>query len=150
MTLLTLLLAGVMAIHPPDSLIEAARHRFNDAIAAHDTAALDAEWDPAIRVIPSRGQLVADADGYRQLFSDQFARFSDVRYLRMPDRIVVLPDGRTASEIGRWTGTWTAADGPVTVRGAYVAQWAERAGAWKLTAEAFVTEECQGGEYCRS
>lgn len=132
-----------------DRVIRAARDRFNAAIAAHDTVALDRDWADDIEVISSRGAVARGRAAYRELLIDQMRRFADVRYRRQPDTIVISSGWATASESGRWSGGWTAADGPVRVNGRYVAQWRKTDRGWRLTAEAFVAERCQGGDYCR-
>ncbi len=145
------ILALILALAGPgdEAAIRAARARFNQAIAAHDSLRLAGDWSDDIHVISSRGNLATDRAGYLRLLIDQWPASPDVVYDRQPERVVIMAGWNTASEIGRWEGKFTDRDGPVTIRGRYLAQWRRVPGGWKLSAESFVAESCLGGGYCR-
>lgn len=144
----TMLLFAPPAAPADDAAIRAARSRFNQAIAAHDVAALDRDWAADIAVITSRGQRLVGREAYRESLAGQFTARPGLVYLRSPSRITVQEAWGTATEEGKWTGRWRDPDGPVAVEGRYVAQWRRENGAWKLSAELFGLTGCRGGKYC--
>ena len=132
-----------------EAAIRSARHRFNQAIAAHDVAALDQDWTADITVTTSRGQRLVGRDAYRESLAGQFAARAGLVYRRTPSRITVQDAWGTATEEGEWTGAWRDTDGPVAVEGRYLAQWRREDGRWRLSAELSGLTGCRGGEYCR-
>lgn len=146
-------LAASVAAQPPRrpaDAIRAARARSNAAIAAHDTAALAAEWMADVHVVTSTSAQLAGAAVNAARMADQFARRPDTRYVRTPTSIRVWEAWDVASERGTWTGSWTDPDGPVRIAGEYQAQWRRRDGRWRIQAEVFVPLSCRGGAYCRA
>lgn len=133
----------------PDAEIRSARERFNRAIAAHDTTAIGQDLADDVRVISSRGQYLEGRAAYRYSLVQQIATRPGLLYVRKPVKIAVQTAWGTATEEGEWTGRWTDPDGPVTVRGTYIAHWRRVDGAWKLSAELFGLTACVGGAYCR-
>jgi ketosteroid isomerase-like protein len=128
--------------------IAAARARSNAAIAAHDTAAIVREWMPDIHVVASTGAQTAGAAANAQAMQAQFTKRPDTKWVRASKRITVFDLWEVASEEGEWVGTWTDPDGPVRVRGTYLAQWRHVDGLWRIQAEVFVPLSCEGGAYC--
>ncbi len=128
--------------------IAAARARSNAAIAAHDTTAIMREWMPDIHVVSSTSRQSAGAAANAQSMQAQFARHPDTRWVRTPSRIDVFAAWQVASEAGEWVGTWTDPDGPVRIRGTYLAQWRRVDERWLIQAEVFVPTACEGGAYC--
>lgn len=133
---------------PAEHAIRAARTRFNAAIAAHDSAALDADWTDDIVVVSSRGQSTASRAEYRAMLLAQFRKTPSVVYRRVPDRIMVQTAWHTAAEQGHWSGEWSDSTGTVEVGGTYLAQWREEGGRWRLRAEFFVLTRCRAAAYC--
>ncbi len=121
----------------PEAAIRAARARFNTAIAAHDTVALDRDWSEDITVITSRGLVSTGRAAYRARLIGQFGTWPDVVYRRVPATVTVHPALNIATEIGEWTGSWTDAQGKVEAGGAYIAQWRNVGGRWLLHSEAY-------------
>lgn len=121
----------------PEAAIQAARARFNTAIAMHDTTALDRDWADDITVIASRGAVTSGRAAYRASLIGQFASRPDVTYLRTPVTLVLHSALGMATEEGEWTGSWTDAGGKVQVGGHYLAQWRLESGRWLLHSEAF-------------
>lgn len=132
-----------------EAAIRAARARSNAAIAAHDTAAIAREWMPDVHVVSSTSTQNAGADANARSMAAAFARRPDTKWVRTPVRIQVFGAWQVASEQGEWVGTWTDPDGPVRISGTYLAQWRNTNGAWRIQAEVFVPERCEGGSYCR-
>jgi ketosteroid isomerase-like protein len=128
--------------------IAAARERSNAAIAAHDTAAIMREWMPDIHVVSSASRQTAGAAANAASMQAQFTRRPDTKWVRTPRRIEVFEAWQVASEAGDWVGTWTDPDGPIRIRGTYLAQWRQVGGRWLIQAEVFVPEACEGGAYC--
>lgn len=142
--------AGAQADVDDARAIRAARERSNRAIAAHDTAALAAEWMPTIHVTSSNSARIAGRDANVRRFAEQFASRPGVVYRRTPGSVSVYGPWGMASEHGRWTGSWTDRDGPVRLAGSYFAKWRKVGGAWRIEAEIYVPERCDGGSYCRT
>ena len=144
------LVLALALVGPGDeAAIRTARARFNRALAAHDSLHLADDWADDIHVIASRGNLATDRAGYLRLLVDQWPTRPDVVYDRRPERVVIMDNWNTGSEIGSWVGRFTERSGPVTIRGRYLAQWRRTPSGWKLSAETFVAESCAGGDYCR-
>ncbi|MFN0178401.1 MAG: YybH family protein [Gemmatimonadales bacterium] len=135
---------------PDARAIRALRQRSNDAIARHDTAGIGASFAPGVVVVASTSSVTVGREANLASFAGIFAERPDVIYRRTPVEVRVDPRWRMASEQGRWTGRWTAADGPVSIGGSYFAKWREIDGAWRIESETFVPERCTGGEYCRT
>jgi ketosteroid isomerase-like protein len=131
-----------------DHAIRAARARSNAAIAAHDTAAIMREWLPDVHVVTSTSRQTAGAAANAAAMQTQFSVRPDTRWVRTPTRIDVFAPWLVASEAGEWVGTWTDPDGPVRIRGTYLAQWRQVDGQWRIQAEVFVPVACEGGAYC--
>jgi uncharacterized protein (TIGR02246 family) len=147
---LLLTLPGITQAQAGDeSAIRAARERFNQAIAQHDTSAMAADWADEVRVISSRGDLVIGRAANLAIFAKQFAARPHLVYRRVPRTVRILDPWDAASEAGEWTGSWTEPGGTVRVSGRYLAQWKREAGRWKLSSEYFVPERCESGSYCR-
>lgn len=142
--------AGAQADVDDARAIRAARERSNRAIAAHDTAALAAEWMPTIHVLSSNSAQIAGRAANVRGFAEQFASRPDVVYRRTPGSVSVYGPWGMASEHGRWTGSWTDRDGPVRLSGSYFAKWRKVGAAWRIEGEIYVPERCEGGSYCRT
>ena len=65
-----------------------------------------------------------------------------------PDDVRVFAPWGMASERGRWTGSWTDADGKIVIGGSYFAKWRKANGVWLIESETYVPETCTGGAYC--
>ena len=130
--------------------IRAARERSNRAIAAHDTAAMAAEWMPSLHVVSSNSAQMDGRETNLGRFAEQFAARPDVVYRRTPRSVVVYPPWGMAAESGSWTGSWTDAEGKIRIAGTYFAKWQKLEGAWRIQAEIYVPTECSGGAYCRT
>ena len=83
-------------------------------------------------------------------FAEQFRTRSDVLYERTPEQVRIYEPWGMASELGRWTGSWTEADGKIQIGGIYFAKWRLRNGKWMIESETYVPERCSGGSYCRT
>jgi uncharacterized protein (TIGR02246 family) len=133
----------------PEEEIRAKRERFNQAIAARDTAALAVIWTPDVRVIGSTGARIDGRDAYRLRFAVYFADRAEYSYRREPERITVYEPWDVAAEHGRWRARWRAADGPIDVGGEYIIHWTRTDGGWFVHAEMFAPpDHCTGGTYC--
>ncbi len=126
------------------------RESSNAAIARHDTAGLAAILTPNVIVVSSNSTHIEGRDANARRFAEQFRVRPDVVYRRTPDEVRVFGSWRMASERGRWTGSWTDADGTVRTAGSYFAKWRQVNGAWLVESETYVPETCTGGGYCRT
>jgi uncharacterized protein (TIGR02246 family) len=133
-----------------EQLIRAARARSNAAIAAHDLEGLSSVWMDNVHVVTSTGASNAGRAANRASFAAHFQERPDVRYVRTPESVQVFAAWNVASEQGRWTGSWTQADGVTRIGGTYLAQWRKIDGVWLIQAELFVPTECGGSSYCNS
>ena len=133
-----------------DAAIRAARDRSNRAIAAHDLDGVASVWLPEFHSVASTNAQANGRDAARANFVQFFATRPDVVYLREPTSITVNSAWAQAGESGRWTGSWTQADGVTRVGGIYFAKWKRVDTRWMLLAETFVQTSCSGTKYCSS
>lgn len=124
------------------------RQSSNAAIAKHDTAGLGAILAPNVIVVSSNSAHIDGRETNVQRFADQFRNRPDVTYARTPSSVQVFTAWRMASEQGRWVGSWTDAEGKVTIGGTYFAKWRQLNGAWRVESETYVPEHCRGTSYC--
>jgi ketosteroid isomerase-like protein len=149
--LVTLALAGTAAAQvSDDAAIRAARTRSNRAIAAHDLDGVASVWLPEFHSVSSTNAQANGRDAARANFAQYFATRPDVVYLREPTSITVNAAWGQAGESGRWTGSWTQADGVTRVGGIYFAKWKRVDARWMLLAETFVQTSCSGTKYCNA
>lgn len=120
----------------------------NAAIARHDTAGIAAILAPNVVMVTSNSLHATGRDATALRFADQFRSRPDVVYRRTPSEVHVFAPWGMASELGRWTGSWTDTDGKIEISGTYFAKWRKLDGAWRVEAEVYVPERCSGGRYC--
>lgn len=144
-----LTVATVAAQTPSDEkLIRDTRAQSNAAIEAHDVAGIARFWLDDIHITTSTS---AQANGWAangSRMSEQFKRRPDTIYVRTPKSIEVFAPWAVAAERGEWVGRWTEADGPLEIRGTYLAQWRKVKGRWLIQSELYVPTQCKGGKYC--
>jgi ketosteroid isomerase-like protein len=124
------------------------RELSNAAIARHDTAGLGAILAPNVIVVSSNSAHIDGRDTNVQRFAEQFRARPDVTYRRTPVTVRVFAPWGMASEEGRWSGSWTADDGKVSIGGTYFAKWRQLNGAWRVESETYVPDRCRGSAYC--
>lgn len=105
---------------------------------------------PDVIVVTSRSSQAIGRAANMTSFADQFRTRSDVVYERTPEQVRVYEPWGMASELGRWTGSWTDTDGKIQIGGIYFAKWRLRNGSWLIESETYVPERCSGGAYCRT
>ncbi len=129
----------------PAATIRGLRARYNDAIAAHDMAAIRPLLEPDYVVLPGSSGVPLDAGklGVR-LFADPTL----ITYVRTPRRVTISGSGKRAAETGSWTGIWRKPDGLMRLTGIYQAMWVPSAGTWRLRNESFVSLSCSGSSAC--
>ena len=131
-----------------EALIRAARASSNDAIARHDIEGIARLWMDDVIVLGSTSVQIAGAEANRRFYLAAFARRPDTVWVRAPSAVSVMPAWHIGREEGDWTGRWTDPDGPVEVRGRYMAQWVHTADGWRIQGELYVPMACVGGAYC--
>jgi uncharacterized protein (TIGR02246 family) len=134
---------------PDARAIRMVREASNAAIARHDTAGIGATMAEDIQVVSSTGDRRSGRAAYLGILADAFRARPDVRWVRTPEEVRVFAPWGAAAEEGRWVGTWTDADGPVRVEGAYFGRWRMGDDGWRIEAEIFVPDSCSGGTACR-
>jgi ketosteroid isomerase-like protein len=132
-----------------DQLIREARARSNQAIAAHDLAAIARVWMEDVHVVSSTSAQTAGRELNQQRMARQFTNRPDTIYVRRPTVIDVYSSWGVAAERGEWTGRWTEPDGALEIGGTYLAQWRKLDGQWLIQAELYVPTRCTGAKYCR-
>jgi ketosteroid isomerase-like protein len=148
------LLCGVplragLAQETDEQAIRAARGRSNAAIAAHDLDGISRIWMQDVQIVTSTSARGTGRDDNRQRMARQFTSRPDTIYVRRATQVDVYAPWAVASERGEWTGTWTEADGKVTIGGTYLAQWRKIGREWLIQAEVFVPVRCEGSQrYC--
>ncbi len=118
--------------------IRARRALSNAAIAARDADATVAVMLDDVSVAVAGGPTLTGRAASRDAFAEQFADRSFGGYVREPEHVVVASPPVTATEIGRWTGTWGGGVRRQVVRGTYRAEWACTAMGWFIASEVFV------------
>jgi ketosteroid isomerase-like protein len=131
-----------------EQLIRSRRSASNEAIARHDATGIGAVLAPNVIVVTSNSIHREGRAANVQSFADQFKTRPDVVYRRTPDDVRVFAPWLMAAERGRWTGSWTEADGKIQLAGSYYAKWRKVDGAWMIESETYVPETCTGGAYC--
>lgn len=120
------------------TVIREQRRQFNDAITAHDAAAIGAHWLPDIQVSTSSGRPLVGKDEYKRAFERFFADEAFIAFTRNTSTVTVSDDGKTAAESGEWVGRWRRRSGEQQQRGAYLASWRLIGGRWLIQAELYV------------
>ena len=122
----------------------------NAAIARHDTSGVGAILADEVVVVTSNSVHGVGRATNLNRFADQFRTRADVVYERIPEQVRVYEPWGMASELGRWTGSWTDSDGKIQIGGIYFAKWRLKNGSWLVESETYVPERCSGGAYCRT
>jgi ketosteroid isomerase-like protein len=122
----------------------------NAAIARHDTSGIGAILAEDVVIVTSNSVHAVGRATNLTRFADQFRTRADVVYERRPQQVRVYAPWGMASELGRWTGSWTDSDGKIQIGGIYFAKWRLKNGSWLVESETYVPERCSGGAYCRT
>ena len=142
-------LASVSAQVPSDEKqIRDSRAQSNAAIENHDVAGIARFWMDDVHITTSTSAQASGWAANGSRMAEQFKRRPDTIYVRRPSTIDVFAQWGVAAERGEWVGTWTEADGPLEIRGTYMAQWRKVKGRWLIQSELYVPTRCSGGKYC--
>lgn len=135
---------------PIEQIIKELRQKSNEAIKAHDTAAMAQYWLDDVQVITSRSVSLTGKAANRHAFHLEFQSKENLLYVRTPTTIEAFSSWNMASEHGTWTGTWTTKGSSVRVSGSYYAKWHRVNGNWKIRSETYLPTACDGDDYCKS
>lgn len=127
-----------------EAAIRAAREQSNRAIARHDVDAVISFLDADFVIIVSTGAILHSRDEMSKEFTQHFAEFPDVVYVRAPTDITVSDVYPLAIENGTWVGTRTTPNGGLKNGGKYTAGWRKIEGVWKIHSELYVALHCDG------
>ena len=130
--------------------VKAMRERSNRSIAAHDVAGIVRSLASNYHAVTSVGAVISSREEARRVFTEQFATRKDLLYERVPEQIDVFAAWGMAAESGHWRGQWSDADGQIRIGGSYFARWQREGDEWRIQAEIFVPDRCEGGRFCRS
>jgi ketosteroid isomerase-like protein len=133
-----------------EQTIRERRESSNAAIARHDTAGIGAILANDVVVVTSNSVHAIGRQTNLERFADQFRSRPDVVYERKSSSVHVFEPWGMASELGVWTGSWTATDGMIRIHGTYFAKWRLVNGTWLVESETYVPNSCSGGAYCRT
>jgi ketosteroid isomerase-like protein len=150
--LYTSLLAICISANAQDSAdqdIRRLRERSNDAIARHDTASLGRFWLDDVHVLTSRSTSLAGKLANQRAFQLEFQTKEKLLYVRTPRTVEAFPDWNMAAEYGTWKGSWISNGTLIRIGGSYYAKWHKVKGEWKIKAEVFTPNECDGGDHCK-
>ena len=117
--------------------IRTRRDASNAAIASRDAAAVVSCMTDDVTVAVAGGAVLVGRDASRRAFAEQMTEPGFRGYVRTPDAVDVTPDGRTATETGRWVGTWQVRLRLDQQHGTYIATWRCVDGTWYLASEIF-------------
>lgn len=124
--------------------IKSIREQSNRAITEHDVKSILSSLDNKFQMTTGSGLFLRGITETNNAFTDIFAKFNDIIYVRTPEKIEISSYKPIASETGKWIGTWTSPKGPVRMEGRYSAYWHKSDGHWKIRSEQFVTLNCKG------
>jgi hypothetical protein len=124
--------------------IQSLRDQSNAAIARHDIDGVLSLLDVEYQITTGSGALAQGRAGERDAWAIEFARASDLVYVRSPASIEVSSSGGRAAETGTWTGSWSTPAGLRKSGGRYAAYWRLVDGNWRIRSELFVTLTCEG------
>ncbi len=141
-------LALAIAVASPEDAIRAERQRLNQAIAAHDWAAMTPSFLADYTILPGSSGRPFDLASFGERIRQGFADPSFLTYLRTPESIRIGRNGKRGSESGSWVGTWRKSDGEMRLSGTYLATWAPSGSGWKLKNEVYVSLDCTGSRAC--
>lgn len=134
---------GIPASSETDA-IQALRSASNKAIARHDVDAVISFLNEDFVITVSTGYIVHGRDEMAKDFTEHFAEYPDVVYVRTPSDITLSEAYPLAIENGTWVGTRTDKNGPLENGGQYTASWRKVDGVWKIQSELFVGLYCDG------
>lgn len=143
--------SGPRGAGPLDDAVRAARLRWNNAIAAHDTTPLrDLLADSILQASPYFSRV--GKENYITGFARQFASRPRFLMVYAPDQIdvQVVVNDTLAMERGHWHETWLESGDPTDMRGNYFAIWRRRGRGWQIVREVFAPTTCVGLRYCHS
>lgn len=124
--------------------IRSLRDQSNAAIARHDVDGVISFLDVEYQITTGSGALGQGLADERNAWTVEFARASDLVYVRTPTLIEVSSSGSRAAESGTWTGSWSTPAGLRRSGGRYAAYWRLVDGNWRIRSELFVTLTCEG------
>ena len=124
-----------------EEAIRAARQAINDAIARRDVDAIGEFLLPNYHVVTARSMHRDGKDASVRSWADMFKHDAAATYGRTPVEIHVNEGWGMAEEHGRWKGTLTAIDGPLSLEGVYAAKWHLTENGWRLEAEIYTPIE---------
>ncbi len=124
--------------------IRSLRGQSNAAIARHDVDGVLSLLDVEYQITTGSGALGQGRAAERDAWTAEFARTSDLVYVRTPASIEVSSSGGRAAETGTWTGSWSTPAGLRKYGGRYAAYWRLVDGNWRIRSELFVALTCEG------
>ncbi|MEE2526513.1 nuclear transport factor 2 family protein [Hyphobacterium sp. HN65] len=125
--------------------IRAQRAAFNTAIAERDLDTIaDVLNEDVVLIAGTYSDLFLDEMTQLQVWQDDFITEDRLVYVRIPDCVQVSPLMPLAMEYGTWIGRRETDPESGFVAGSYAAKWALTDGEWRLDAETFMTESCEG------
>ncbi|MFM8913668.1 MAG: YybH family protein [Flammeovirgaceae bacterium] len=148
--LFSLPIAFTQAQTADEKQIREVRKQYNEAIAKHDSIAIQRFLTTDFHVISSRNSEVRSAEANQKFLAQEFRTKKDVVYVRTAQHVQVFIDWNMASETGTWTGQWQESDGLVKLSGTYYAKWHKLDGHWKIRAEIFTPLNCSGSRFCEA
>jgi ketosteroid isomerase-like protein len=99
-------------------------------------------------IVTSRNLEISGKEANRHSFAMDFQTRKGLLFIRTTEEVKVYSNWNMASETGHWTGTWQESDGTVHIGGNYFAKWHKVDGVWKIRAEIFVPQYCEGSSFC--
>lgn len=139
-----LLAAGNCDGGPRARAIEAQRQVFNQAIERADLEAIATLLaEDVVLITGTDSNRFSGRQAQLDLWRDDFQSKDRLVYRRTPECIQLSAGFPIAHELGRWRGQ-RADGGDGIVGGVYSAKWRQEGESWKVEAEVFVTDHCDG------
>lgn len=129
-----------------EEAIQDLRKKSNQAIARHDTDAVQSFLADNYVITISTGAIERSREEHGKSFAAHFDEFPDVIYIRTPSEIAISGAYPLAIEHGTWVGRRTTTNGRLESGGQYTAAWRKIDGVWKIYSELFVALYCHGAD----
>jgi len=114
--------------------IRAANERFERSVAARDTAAIVALYEPNATVNPPNAPAATGTAAIRSLWAE-FLRMPDLDLAVTPGRVELSAGGDMALDAGTYRLKSAGPNGPFSDEGKYAVTWRKTAGEWKIASE---------------
>jgi ketosteroid isomerase-like protein len=135
------------AVSTDETMIRAARERFNQAIEKQDVEAIVSFLLPEYHIVTGRSDQTHGRENEAQLLKRMFADDQTFVCHRATREVRVNDGWGLAEELGSWRCDYTVDAKKIHSSGVYAAKWQRTVSEqWLLQSEVFTTLQCHGSE----